>query len=152
MGTNDNGNDRYAQLKVRPGDRVHVTRAVILPVKRPDDVTYSDGLSELLERGVSFTLTAEILEANRQRDGGYGIFEKIGQEDAILGLGPWPEHITPFEWGSPDWQAARDAAVREAKSLPDRKEQRAALTEVDRKYGPAQATSRTTRYVPSADD
>lgn len=147
MTTNDNGRDKFAGLPIAIGDTVHVRRAVILPIKRPDELTFADGYSELLERGTSFTVTADILEANRGTTGRYGPFEHVGEEDALLGHGRWPEGISPLEPGDPRWQVARDEEVREAKALPDRKAQREALALIDRKFGPPQPTSRTTQFT-----
>jgi len=148
----NDGHDPYKALPVRPGDQIHVTRSVIFPVRRADPNDFTGGLHELVERGTTITLTSELLEAARNEDGSYGIYEHVGEPDAILGLGPWPADISPLEPADPRWAIARDEATREARSIPDRQAQQEALAQVERRFGPAMATSRTTRVVKPTED
>lgn len=127
-------------LPVRPGDTVHAVRAVTLILRMGEGLFDSD--SVLIERGQTFTVTQSMLDAARDREGGFGIFQTAGQPGAVLGLGPWPEGEQPWVHGDTAWAEARERARQAAHRLYDPDERTAALAEVRRIYG-SQPTSRT---------
>lgn len=112
------------------------------------------GRAVVLERGQTFTVTSAMIEAARDRHGSLdGSWLGVVYDDdaqrarygaVIVRPGPAPADLRPWEYGSPEWFNARDTARRRAYALPSEAERREALAAVERDYGPAGSTSKTT--------
>lgn len=90
----------------------------------------------IFERGSELTLTHDIIEANRDRLGSSWIEVELakGDDSERIGLGPWPESVPTWEWGSAEHEMRRKQALAEAFSQPlDKRD--AAVAEVRRIYG-----------------
>lgn len=103
-------------------------------------------------RGDELTITEELLDANRDRHGvlapWLGLLHNPEAqmhrwERIVVAVGPFPSDLLRTEPGDPDHDDARRAAVRDAKQIKDKVEQRAALQAIEKTYGPAQSTSKS---------
>lgn len=102
-------------------------------------------------RGDSITITAAMLDESRDRLG-HSWLEIIADEAAQLrrwgvayfAPGAAPADLTSWEPGSPEHHEAREEARRAAWAIPSTRERIEALREVERVYGAAPTTSRTT--------
>jgi hypothetical protein len=136
-----------------PGDTLHVLRAGV--TISLGGGTLMSGRSVVLERGQTFTVTAAMLDAARDRHGSLdgSLFALVHDEPGqiarygavIVRPGPAPSSLRPWEYGSPEWLRARDTARRRAYALPSEAERAEALAAVEREYGPAGSTSKTTQ-------
>ncbi|KQX68823.1 hypothetical protein [Angustibacter sp. Root456] len=113
-------------------------------------------VSILCEHGSEFLLTAEIIAANRGRDGRWRLLELLGDDEGqrrefgrvLMRPGPWPTGVERIEPGSFAWDQARADARAAANTLPTERERTEALAKVRAKYGiDPSACSRTLGYV-----
>lgn len=135
-----------------PGDTLHCLRSG-LTISLGGGSLMS-GRAVVLERGQTFTVTSEMIAATRDRHGSLDgswlslVYDEPGQiaryGAVTVRPGPAPADLRPWEYGTPDWHNARDAARRRAYALPSEAERADALAEVERIYGPARSTSATT--------
>lgn len=135
-----------------PGDTLHVLRSGL--TVSLGGGTLMSARAVVLERGQTFTVTSEMIAAARDRHGSLAsswlsfVYDEPGQiaryGAVIVRPGPAPADLRPWEYGSPDWQNARETARRRAHTLPTEAERRDALAAVEREYGPAPTTSATT--------
>lgn len=128
----------------RPAEQFHfLTTGLIWRTKVPSGF---GGVSEISTRGQTVTLTRDMLDANPW------IARYLGDDDAQIEKwgevrirpGAFPDDASPYVHGAPDWEEAREAARRRAWAIADPEERAAARAEVERRYGPAPTTSRTT--------
>ncbi|MFF7683876.1 hypothetical protein ACFZA2_14080 [Microbacterium sp. NPDC007973] len=114
----------------------------------------------VLLRGQQFIVTAEMIEASRDRFGRHrGValvhhpeLQKLAHKGRVLyAPGPTPEGFEPWEYGDPAWADARERARLDAHAQRTDAERRAALAEVHRRYGPAQPMNSFTKYISAAD-
>lgn len=109
------------------------------------------GHSEVGRRGQVIDLTPQDVEASRDRAGN-SLWSLSPQEqrdrwgEQRFGIGPWPDGEDVFVRGSVEWAEAREAARREAWQAPA-SQRRAALADVEEKFGPAPVTSKTLERV-----
>lgn len=104
----------------------------------------------VLQKAQTVTLTDEMLDANRDREG-HCWLDLVDDEHAqilrwgqvMIRRGSAPDDLTPWEPGSADHDLAREKARRAAWALTDEDARSAALAEVDAAYGRPK-TSRTT--------
>lgn len=115
--------------KLQTGDVVHFTTA--LPFG-----------GDIRPRGTSITLTPQLIEGTIDRLGNSWL-DEVDEPGSRIGRGPWPTDEPRWVYGSPDWSEEREAARRRAWAVIDPEERAAARAEVERVYGPAEATSRT---------
>lgn len=138
-----------------PGEQVHALRSgLILHLGGGGQFS---SRSVTLERGRTFTITAALLDANRDRHGSLDssmlslVHDPEAQRarygDVMLAPGPAPDDMRPWVYGGPEWEVARDTARRRAYALPSEAERRDALAAVEREYGAARSTSQTTRII-----
>ncbi|GEM_PF-3648854 len=135
-----------------PGETLHVLRSGV--TVSLGGATVMSGRTVVLERGQTFTVTAAMLDAARDRHGSLdgSLFalvhdpeaQRARYGDVLLAPGPAPADLRPWEYGTPEWLRARDAARRRAYALPSEAERAEALAAVEREYGPAGSTSKTT--------
>ncbi|MGX1701704.1 hypothetical protein [Microbacterium sp. NPDC055357] len=105
-----------------------------------------------LRPGQTFVVTAAMIEASRDRHGRIGWPAWVHDEaeqvrrwgKVMLRPGRPAEDFVPWRFGSEEWAEARETARRRAWAQDSPAEQRAALAEVERVYGPGRKTSFTT--------
>lgn len=103
-------------------------------------------------RAQSIEITAAMLDASRDRLG-HSWLSIIADDTAQLrrwgvvyfAPGAAPADLTSWEPGSPEHHEAREEARRAAWAIPSTRERIEALREVERVYGAAPTTSRTTQ-------
>jgi hypothetical protein len=113
------------------------------------------GASRVFAYGDELTVTPEIREANKDRNGNSwlswldeGQDEYVRRGRVICRRGRWPEDELRLAPGSFEWEEARRQAIAEALSLKDDPaERRAARQRVDEQFGPGKPTSRTLAEV-----
>lgn len=106
----------------------------------------------VLNRGQNLTVTAALLEANRDAAGNYngpGLAHDPEAQQRVHGRllfapGPAPKDMVP-ERDTPTWREAREQARLEAWAQPSAEAQRAALAEVERRFGPPVSTATYTK-------
>jgi len=91
-------------------------------------------------RGESVVLTADMIAQSINRLGESWL-DRADGPDARIGRGPWPtdEHGEPlptWEYGSAEWELARQRASAEAWTEPNYTTRRAKLDAVERRFGP----------------
>ncbi|PPF39169.1 hypothetical protein [Rathayibacter sp. AY1A3] len=97
--------------------------------------------STVFSRGQEFIVTDEVLEAGLDRNGQLlAWLSTLDDLSAPIGRGPWPEGMSKFIRGTPEWSEARENARQRAWRLPGRDEQAQALREVQREFGPSMPT------------
>lgn len=102
-------------------------------------------------RGDTITIAAAMIDESRDREGNSWL-SAIADEQAQLarwGLvyfapGAAPADLQPWEHGDAEWAEQREQARREAWAISSTRERIEALREVERVYGAAPTTSRTT--------
>ncbi len=105
----------------------------------------------VLTRGQTFTITDAMLELSKNRFGEHSGVALVHDAEAQIekygevrfAPGPAPADLQPWTPGSPEWAAAREQARREAHSLPTEDARRAALAEVQQRFGAAPSTTVT---------
>lgn len=116
------------------------------------DVSKGQQVAYVSKRGTELLVTAAMIEVNRDRNGDLPSWLALAHDsdaqlarsgELVLAPGPWPDHLERLEVGSVEHADARRAAVREANALPTKAERRSALAAIERRYGPAEPTSRT---------
>lgn len=135
----------------QPGSQVHF----LAPITFSTKVNSFTGTGANLDRGDTITLTADIIEAQRDRNGDLSRswLGLLHDEDAqvarfghvIARPGPWPEGQEVWTYGDRRWETERDAARRRAWALPSEQERHEALAAVEARFGPARSTSKTTQ-------
>ena len=107
--------------------------------------------TEVMKYGDELTITDEIREASRDRNG-VSWCDLLNDEPAqvrrygkvFFRPGPFPADVSRVEPGSDEHRQAAWQARREASSIENPVDRRAALREVEREYGPdATRTSKT---------
>lgn len=129
-----------------PGETVHFLATTSLSTSLD-----LGSIGVMVHRASNVIITEELLRANRDRLG-RSIFDLVGDDDAqiqrygqvLVAPGPWPENTPAWIHGDPMWAAEREQARTAAWSLQDAAERTAALGAVERDFGPAALTSRTT--------
>lgn len=132
---------------VKVGDVVH---ALATGMQLPRTTSLWGGAPALqLVRGQSFTVTAEMIEASKDRFGNVTWPAMVRDEAAQLrrwgkihlAPGAAPQDMQPWIYGDASWSEQREIARRAAwaETNPDRRA--AALAEVQRVYGAAPTTS-----------
>lgn len=129
----------------KPGDQFHaVTTGITVATS-----TSLLGASTVLTRGQTVTLTADMIEASRDRNGDSWLdllHDDLAQiarwGEVRIAPGPAPADMAPWLPGSPEEDAAREQARRAAYALVDDAERRLALARVDERFGRLK-TSRT---------
>lgn len=112
------------------------------------------------QRGQELTITAELLEANADRNGVLAPFlalvhdpdaqvKRWGQQ--LVAAGPWPRDLLLTIPGEAEHEEARRQAVRDAEAIDDPSSRRDALRAVEELFGPAQPTSRTNALYAGSD-
>jgi hypothetical protein len=138
-----------AAAVVKPGDVVHVLES---GMTIPRTTSLWGGAPALqLTRGDVFTVTAEMIEASRDRNGRVTWPAMVHDEAAQvrrwgtvrLRPGNAPEGMQPWTYGSPDWAEARETARRAAWAEPNPERRAEALQHVTEVYGAAPTTSTT---------
>lgn len=128
------------------GITVHFLGAMTVPTS-----TSMARPSRNLQFGDELVLTAEVIEALRDRHGRVRLLELLDDEPAqVLAYGsvkvrrgPWDPSVERIQPGSYAWDQARERERALALSLPEG-EQRVALARVREKYGmPSSSTSTT---------
>ncbi|MGY1602376.1 hypothetical protein [Geodermatophilus sp. SYSU D00815] len=116
------------------------------------------GVGRVFRYGDELTVTPEVREANRDRNGvcwldwldtSADAYTRNGQE--VCRRGPWPEGQLRMEPGSPAWEDARRRAIAEALAVVDPEERREARRRVDVEFGPSGSTSRTLQEIKHRD-
>ncbi|MDD7929884.1 hypothetical protein [Microbacterium thalli] len=105
----------------------------------------------VLTRGQTFTITDAMLELSKNRFGQYSGVALVHDPEAQIekygevrfAPGPAPADLDPWTYGSAEWRVAREQARREAWALPTEDARRAALAEVQRRFGAAPDTATT---------
>lgn len=129
-----------------PGETVHFLATTSLSTSLD-----LGSIGVMVHRGSNVIITAEILRANQDRLG-RSIFDLVGDDDAqiekygrvLVAPGPWPQGTPTWTHGDPLWAAEREQARSAAWALQDAAERTQALAAVERDFGPAARTSRTT--------
>jgi hypothetical protein len=103
--------------------------------------------ARILNYGDEIVLTADIVAANRTRDGRCALVEDIGQPGHPLASGPWPADRSRIEPGSYAEDVAREAARAAALQLPTEAEQRRALDQARVQYGPPSSAKSSTLRI-----
>lgn len=119
------------------------------------------GAARVLHRGDEFVLTSAMVDASRDRDGRIGWPALIDDEAAQIAtwgvrmLAPGAKPLDSFEpWevvGDETWVRERNLARQRAWALPTQEARREAFAEIERRFGPAPATSQTIATVPAPD-
>ncbi|MBD8218339.1 hypothetical protein IFU40_06800 [Microbacterium sp. CFBP 13617] len=111
-----------------------------------------------LTRGQTFVVTDALIEASRDRNGALGWPALVHDEAAQLAF--WGRRmLTPAddvvedlgvpEYGTPDWEEARETARKAAWRIEDPQERALARAAVERRFGAAPLTSSTTWSDPA---
>lgn len=134
----------YENPHARPAEQFHwLVDGIIWHTKRPSMFM---GSSEISQRGQTVTITADMLEASpwiaRYLGDEPGQVERWGE--VRIAPGPFPDDAMPWAYGSPAWQEQREDARRRAWAIADPEERAAARAEVERRFGPAPQTSKST--------
>ncbi|MDQ0725694.1 hypothetical protein [Microbacterium sp. W4I20] len=109
----------------------------------------------VLDRGTNITVTADMIEGNRDAGGRYRGPALVHDADAqiaahgcvLFAPGPAPSDMVP-ERGTPTWREQRENARQAAHREADPVRRRAALDQVERKHGPAPTTSTILNSTP----
>jgi hypothetical protein len=112
------------------GITIHALGAITVPTS-----TSMASQSRNLQYGDEMVLTAEVIEALRDRNGRVRLLELLDDEPAQVRVwsevkirrGPWPSTDDPLDRiqpDSPQWDDARTAALQAAALLPDPSDQR----------------------------
>jgi hypothetical protein len=112
------------------------------------------GLGRVFGYGDELTLTSEIRQANKDRNG-RSMFDFVdqGADEYVRGgrvlcrRGPWPANKSRLLPGSYAWEEMRRQAIARALATEDPAERRAARKLVDEEYGPSLPTSRTLAQI-----
>lgn len=139
-----------AQLPV-PGETVH---CLITGTTIPTGGGFAAS-GVVLERAQNVIVTAEMLEATRDRFGTLGGIALAHDPDEQqrrwghqkFAPGPAPAEMQPWTPGSADWGVARRAALHDANREPDARRRLEALRRVQVTYGDAPPTSWSTEPV-----
>lgn len=116
------------------------------------------GMGRVFAFGDQLTVTPEIREANRDRNGNSWLdwldtsadaYIRAGRE--LCRRGPWPEGRLRLEPGSPVWEDARRRAIASALALTNPDERRTARQRVDEEFGTPGPTSRTLQEIKHRD-
>lgn len=125
---------------VRPGEQVHVL--VPLNVKVKPEFNSS---SMLLDRSATFTLTSDMIEAQRDRFGKLADWlALLGDDEAQVARfgevwtrpGPAPADLKRWVYGDATWRDERARARAAAWAETDPSEQARRLREVEAEFGP----------------
>lgn len=134
----------------RPGDQVHFLAPITISTK----ANSFTGSGANLDRGDTITLTADIIDAQRDRRGNlsrswvallhdeHAQVARYGQ--VIVRPGPWPADQEVWIYGDRRWELARDNARRAAWAIADDADRAVALAAVEERFGPSRTTSQTT--------
>lgn len=129
-----------------PGERFHALTAATLPV---GGGLFSGG--EVVERGRTVTITADLIEATKNKHGvswldlvndAEGQIEKWGE--VRFAPGPWPDDTETWVQGDPVWELNRAKAQSAAWAVADEGDRAKALRAVLSRYGAGQPTSTET--------
>lgn len=110
------------------------------------------GPGRVFTYGEELLVTPAIRELNLDRAGRWRFIDELLDDDeaqvlsygeVIVRRGRWPDGLGRLLPGSFEWQDARDAARAAAHALPDRQAQKAALSDVEARFGTPLTTSRT---------
>ena len=116
------------------------------------------GAGMTLTRGQTFVVTDALIEASRDRNGRLGWPALVHDEAAQLAfwgrrmLAPADdvvEDLTVPEYGTPDWEEARETARKAAWRIENPQERALARAAVERRFGAAPLTSSTTWSDPA---
>lgn len=145
--------DETAPLRLpRAGEQVHArVTGTTLATGGPYGGT-------VLMRGQTFTVTDAMLELSKNRFGQYSGVALVHEPEAQIekygemrfAPGPAPADLDPWTPGTAEWRVAREQARREAWALPTAEGRRAALAEVQRRFGAAPSTTTTLNQAPDA--
>jgi hypothetical protein len=134
----------------RPGDQVHF----LAPITFSTKANSFTGAGATLNRGDTITITADIIEAQRDRHGDLSRswVALLHDEDAqvarfgqvVARPGSWPEDQERWTYGDRRWETERDNARRAAWAIADDADRAAALAAVEERFGPSRQTSKTT--------
>lgn len=139
---------------VEPGTTVHVLRGGVT-VNLGGNLPSS---TVVLERGRTFTVTAEMIALTKNRNGELGGVALAVDEDeqqrrwgeVRFRVGAAPDDMRPWIHGDADWSDARERARRAAHAQPTEDLRAEALAEVHRVYGAAPVTSYSLNSAPNA--
>jgi hypothetical protein len=97
--------------------------------------------------GTDLLVTDEIIELSRDRNGRSTLLDRIEAGDCGIHLGRWPANLPRLEPGSNEWHDQREAARKQAWTIEDEAQRRAALARVSAEFGsvPTSKTLMTTR-------
>lgn len=137
-------NDATTPSHVQVGDRFHAPSSGLTISERP-----AWGL--VLERGRSYVVSREMLQANLRPDGS-SVLDLLDDEprqvtvfgEVKLRRGPFPADEVKADPGTRDWALQREQARRAAHMAPTDELRAAALRAVEERFGPAAPTSTTT--------
>jgi hypothetical protein len=132
-----------------PGDQFHVLVSGFTIHTKPNSFTST---AAVLDRGATVTVTDDLIEASRDRFGNLGWPAILHDPEAQvrrwgrvhIAPGPAPAGLQRWEYGDARWadDRARARATAWAETDPDERARK--LGELERVYGPAALTSKTT--------
>jgi hypothetical protein len=132
-----------------PGEQFHVLVSGFSIHTKPHSFTST---SVVLDRGATVTVTDDLIEASKDRHGVLGWPAILHDPDAqvrrwgraMIAPGPAPADLQRWERGDAQWKTDRENARAAAWAETDPDERRTKLADLERVYGPALPTSKTT--------
>jgi hypothetical protein len=99
--------------------------------------------SLLCQYGSEIVLTADVIQANRDREGRWPLLDVLDDEATqvamfgkrLIAPGPWPTNQPRYEAGSFEEDQAREEAHQAASSISDEQERGRALADVRARFG-----------------